>query len=1000
MKAEHSSLVWLEDPAVFQVNRLDAHSDHCYYRTYEELEAQSQFFKLSLAGDWRVTIASCPDQRIQDFYKLEPEDERLEDIQVPGHLQLQGFASPHYTNTLYPWDGIEELRPPHISHSDNLVAGYLKRFFLPKEWKNMDVQLCLEGVETACYVWINGIFIGYGEDSFTPSTFAIQDALQEGENIIAIEVYQRSSASWLEDQDFWRFSGIFRDVVLYAIPSIHVQDLFVKPIVEQDLVHASLELDLTFLQKSKAILAVSLLDDEHKIAGIEEHLDTLQTTLVLPVEKPHLWSSEDPYLYTVLIEVYNEQQELMEIIPQRVGFRRFVMEDGIMKLNGKRIVFHGINRHEFHQERGRALTEEDMLFDITFMKQHNINAVRTSHYPNQSRWYQLCDEYGIYLIDEANLESHGSWQKLGECEPSWNVPGSLPEWREAVLDRASNMLERDKNHPSILIWSCGNESYAGTNILAMHDYFKHRDALRLVHYEGVFWNREFDDASDMESRMYAKPAQIKEYLDQNPQKPYISCEYMHAMGNSLGNLQEYQQLEEQYPMYQGGFIWDYIDQAILVKEHGEQHLAYGGDFDDRPTDGNFCGDGIILADRSLTPKVQEMRYLYQDVIITPTLSGVHVDNRYLFTDLSAFDLCFQIKQEGVVLQSEQLSIRCLPQTQREIDLPWRIPAEGEYTATVMLCLKQDTCYAKRGHVIAYGQQVHGSYQLPKQPQKKLMIIHGDGAVGVHAEGFRALFQKQKGLTSLCYEGQEYLRRIPLADFWRASSDNDDGAAYPSRSASWLGATLFQLCTDFTLIEEAEQITITYEYTLPNPQQTTLRLCYTVHEDTSIEVALHMNKDETLELLPSFGMRFTLPIDFDQLEYYGMGPLDNYSDRAQGALLDVYSSTIHQEYVPYLNPQECGNHCGTRYVKLLNKQQKGMMICSTTPFSFSALPYSREELQLAKHPYELPRPYAVHVAIMQAQMGVGGDDSWGAPVHDAYLLDTTKDFDLRFTIQHV
>ena len=622
MTAKEAKLSWLEDPEVFAVNRIPAHSDHTYF----EKGTEERPLRQCLNGSWLFSYAKNPSMRVERFYEDSYDCSGFDTIQVPGHLETQGYGRNQYINTMYPWDGEEFLRPPMVSKRNNPVGSYVKYFTLEEQMKGKRTFISFQGVETAFYVWLNGTFIGYSEDSFTPAEFELTETLREGENKLAVEVYKRSSASWLEDQDFFRFSGIFRDVFLYSIPRVHVRDIFVKAGLTDSYQEGTLEIRAELIGDIDDVtIEASLRDGDEKeiwngnAEGKEEVFFKASGLAVLP------WSAEEPRLYRLYLYVKNEEGQILEFIPQKVGFRRFEMKDRIMCLNGKRILFKGVNRHEFDPVRGRAITREDMLWDIRFMKQHNINAVRTSHYPNQTLWYELCDEYGIYLIDETNLESHGSWQKLGEVEPSWNVPGDRPEWKAAVLDRASSMFERDKNHPSVLIWSCGNESYAGTDIEAMSEYFHEKDDSRLVHYEGVFWNRKYDHISDMESRMYAKPAEIEEYLENDPKKPYISCEYMHSMGNSTGGMKLYTDLEKKYPLYQGGFIWDYIDQSLYrVNELGERVLTYGGDHDERATDYEFCGNGIVYADRKASPKAQEVKALYTDIKLEPDEKGVKI----------------------------------------------------------------------------------------------------------------------------------------------------------------------------------------------------------------------------------------------------------------------------------------------------------------------------------------------------------------------------------------
>ena len=600
------TLDWLTDPEVFAVNRIAAHSDHRIYANHLEADADNSSLIQNLNGTWKFAWAKNPSEWQQKFYEESDSTDNFDNIQVPGHMELQGYGKPQYVNTIYPWEGQEHLRPPFISEKDNPVGSYVRYFDLNDALKNKRVFISFQGVETAMYVWLNGEFIGYSEDSFTPSEFELTPYIREKDNKLAVAVFKRSSASWLEDQDFWRFSGIFRDVFLYAAPSAHVRDM--RVIADYDGTNGifSATLDIAGKCSVRSILT----DENGTVIAQSNEKESVNWT----IENSKPWSAEIPNLYTFTVILTDEDGNEIEVSRTKVGFRRFELKNGIMCLNGKRIIFKGINRHEFDAKTGRAITKEDMLFDIQFMKKNNINAVRTCHYPNNSLWYQLCDAYGIYLIDETNLETHGTWQKLGATDPSWNVPGSLPEWKEAVLDRAKSMYERDKNHASVLIWSCGNESYCGEDIAAMSEYFRSVDPTRLVHYEGVTRvpDNQYDFITDMESHMYAKPQEVEEYLKQNTGGPYISCEYMHAMGNSLGGLSLYTDLEDKYEAYQGGFIWDYIDQAILQKDEatGRETLRYGGDFDDRPSDYEFSGNGIVFADRTEKPAMQEVRYYY------------------------------------------------------------------------------------------------------------------------------------------------------------------------------------------------------------------------------------------------------------------------------------------------------------------------------------------------------------------------------------------------------
>lgn len=628
MEAE---IKWLDDPEVFRVNQMPAHSDHLFFEDEESFGAGESRLCQSLNGDWRFHYSENAKRRPAEFFKEDFDRSSFDTITVPGHIELAGYDKIHYINTMYPWEGHLYRRPAYslegrIPVTDsfsgaeyNPVGSYVKEFDLAPEFAGKRVIIRFEGVEQAMYLWINGKFAGYAEDSFTPSEFDLTPYIREKGNLLAVEVHKRSTAAFLEDQDFFRFFGIFRNVTLYAKPDLHVEDVWAKPVLHEDCKTGSFSLSLTvsagtenLLRDGKTVISLfdkegrTLLEKEEKIAGQVTFLAT-ELGEVIP------WSHRNPYLYRLEIRLFDDAGKLYEIVPLRIGFRRMEIRNKVMLLNGKRLIINGVNRHEWNAERGRCITKADMEYDMQVFLRNHINAVRTCHYPDQIAWYGMCDENGIYVMSETNLESHGSWQKMGGVDPSWNVPGSLPQWKEAVLDRARSNFETFKNHPSILFWSLGNESYAGDNLACMNRYFKEKDDSRLVHYEGVVHNRAYADRiSDVESWMYGEPAEIEKYLSAEPKKPFLLCEYMHDMGNSLGGMKSYMNLLDKYEMYQGGFIWDFIDQAILVTDEvtGQKVLRYGGDFDDRPSDYEFSGNGILFADRTEKPALQEVAYYY------------------------------------------------------------------------------------------------------------------------------------------------------------------------------------------------------------------------------------------------------------------------------------------------------------------------------------------------------------------------------------------------------
>ena len=628
----NADMKWLDNPEVFKVNQLEPHSDHCYYLDYSDMKKEKNPLLQSLNGQWEFAYSKNVMERPVDFYKETFDASGFDKIMVPGHIELAGYDKIRYINTMYPWEGKEYHRGAYSMEATgaeegmfseaqyNPVGSYIKYFDLDKNMCGKRIHICFEGVEEAMYLWLNGQFIGYAEDSFTPSEFDLTPYVKEKGNVLAVQVHKMSTAAFLEDQDFFRFFGIFRNVTLKAIPDVHLEDVWFKPVLNQDNESGSVSVSMKVsATDSQNVTAGFILKDREENILVEKSLQLnkennhLEGTICVDLESVKLWDNHNPYLYHAYVELKAEDGSLAEVIPYDIGFRRIEIIDKVVYLNGKRLVITGVNRHEWNARTGRCIGIEDMKADISCILRNNINSVRTCHYPDQIPWYYMCDDAGIYVMAETNLESHGSFQKLGAIEPSCNVPGSIPQWRDAVLERAKNNFETFKNHTSILFWSLGNESYAGDDIEAMNVYFAEKKDGRLVHYESSYYNRAYEDTiSDFETRMYAKPEDVEEYLNNSPKKPYILCEFMHDMGNSMGGLGSYMKLIDKYDMYHGGFIWDFIDQAIMVKDPvtGKDVLRYGGDFDDKPADYEFSANGIVFADRKEKPAMQEVRYYY------------------------------------------------------------------------------------------------------------------------------------------------------------------------------------------------------------------------------------------------------------------------------------------------------------------------------------------------------------------------------------------------------
>lgn len=623
----NADIKWLDDPETFRVNQLPAHSDHYYYGNYDEWRHDNSRFVQNLDGKWQFNFAQNPRERAKDFYQTDYDSSSFGTIEVPSEIELNNYAQNNYINTLIPWEGKIYRRPTYAlspddtqeesfsNGDDNTVGEYLKRFDLDPALRGKQIRIRFDGVERAMYVWLNGHFIGYAEDSFTPSEFDLTPYIQDEANILAVEVFKHSTASWIEDQDMFRFSGIFRSVNLLAQPLVHVEDLNIRPVVTDNYQDGIFNVDLQLQGKKTGNVNVRVIDNDGNTLVNETYpVDSTVRIRDQFLANVHLWDNHDPYLYQLLVEIRDDEGKLVELVPYRFGFRRIeINKEQVVLLNGKRLIINGVNRHEWDAKRGRAITMDDMTSDIQTFKENNINAVRTCHYPDQIPWYYLCDDNGIYMMAENNLESHATWQKMGAIEPSYNVPGSVPQWREVVVDRARTNYETFKNHTSILFWSLGNESYAGDNIVKMNEFYKKHDDSRLVHYEGVCHTPEYRERiSDVESWMYLPPKEVEDYLKNNPDKPFMECEYMHDMGNSDGGMGSYISLLDKYPQYFGGFIWDFIDQALLVKDpvSGQEVMRYGGDFDDRHSDYEFSGDGLLFADRTPKPAMQEVRYYY------------------------------------------------------------------------------------------------------------------------------------------------------------------------------------------------------------------------------------------------------------------------------------------------------------------------------------------------------------------------------------------------------
>lgn len=1014
----------IKDPTFFAQNRVKAHSDHHYYKNHRELAEKNESFRQNLNGLWKFQYARNLAEAPDGFEAEDFDCKGWEDIRVPAHIQMEGYDKPQYVNVQYPWDGHEAIEPGEIPTQFNPVASYAKYFTVPENMQGKRLFVSFQGVESGFALWCNGSYVGYSEDTFTPSEFELTSYLKEGENKLAVQVFKWTSGSWCEDQDFFRFSGIFRDVYLYSIPDTHVSDIRIKTILNDTYDRGNLEIVLEAIGNGKVELILTRQGEE--AARTEVEIKDGQSIVVeLTIEQPALWSAEQPNLYDLMIQVTDNQEQLQELIPQRVGFRRFAIEDGIMKLNGKRIVFKGVDRHEFSSRRGRVPNHDELLRDIVTMKRNNINAIRTSHYPNDSALYALCDEYGLYLIDECNMETHGMWDMVGRGV--WPIekalPGDRQEWKDLLLDRVNSMYQRDKNHPSIIIWSCGNESFGGSVIYEMSKLFHALDDTRLVHYEGVCNDRRYNDTSDMESRMYPSAAYVKDFLQKDRSKPYLLCEYTHAMGNSCGGMHKYTDLTDEEPLFQGGFIWDYIDQSIYHKDrYGKEVLGYGGDFDDRPCDYNFSGNGIAYGgERMPSPKMQEVKFNYQNISIQIQDDQFTVINKNLFTNTDVYDCKISLTLDGRQIADTKVDIGVEPLSQQTYQLPrwryltpwskeepWMATDAGEYVVTVSFVLKEDTLWAQRGHEVAFGQ---GIYEIEAPQQRKLQsymkVTDGTYNLGIKGEHFEVLFDKGgKGLVSYVYGGREMIKAIPKPNFWRAPTDNDNGNQMPFRYGQWKLASMYQLNgipgskePNPVIVQETDKVTVTYTYYLPTTPESSCEVAYTVTGDGTVHTALSYDPPKGIHDMPEFGMLFKFDADYENLTWYGYGPAETYCDRERGGKLGIYQNKVADNIAQYLVPQECGNHTHVRRASVTDNLGRGIEF-SGKELSFSALPYTPHELENAMHSYELPPVYYTVVRVALQQMGVAGDDSWGARTHEEYLIDVTRPLKLEFDFKGI
>lgn len=1007
---------WQGNPEIVGVNKLPQHATLMPYENYEEAKKCDRYASSRcklLNGNWKFKLYKNYAYRPSDFAQPLYDSHNWDSIQVPGSWTMQGYDQNQYCNVRYPWEGSEDICPPNAPTKHNPVGCYLKRIHINQNLLSKRIVLCFEGVESAFYLYVNGERVGYSESTFNRAEFDITRYLVEGSNVIGVEVYRWCTGSWLECQDMWRMAGIFRDVYIYTTEREYIRDYVIKAEPGEGFKDGYFDV----LVKTNGAyeflsLDIAILDENGEMAAFDSRYveEDNVTTLKSIVTNAKFWSAESPNLYTLVITLKSNGIPI-EYISAKFGFRKIEIRDGIIFFNGERIVFKGTNRHEFDCRTGRYMTEEVMISDILQMKQNNINAVRTSHYPNCPRWLELCDEYGLYIIDENNMETHGTgWSKIIGCP---QLPASRPEWEKACMERIKALYNRDKNHTCVVCWSLGNESLGGETPKKMYNWIKDADASRFVHFE---CDRDPNEKhlSDVQSKMYAKPIDCEEYaLTGRDKRPYILCEYTHAMGNSCGSTAEYTTLWDQYPCLQGGFVWDWVDQAIMTTdENGNEYLAYGGDFGENPHDGHFCGNGLLFGDRKPTPKLYEIKKLYQNVDfkdINAEKGVIEIKNKFLFTNLNEFELYWcQCSDKGIFREgSAEIDVK--PGEKYVLDLELNKVTSTECYLNLELRVKENTPWCDAGHVVAEQQFVINEFENTyDEPEGDLPLIVADtyGSLRIFCDDVHIRFEKRERnqLYSIKVGGEELLSAPVRLNFWRALTDNDRGSRAGSRLGCWRDAgttpgiynnTKFSI-EGYKIIENEKKVIITCGATICTQPESKASIIYTI-TSKGIEVDMQFYPDSSLPEIPEVSMLFELPADFENITYLGNGPHENYIDRNNGVKLGVYNTTVTDMYTDYLKPQECGNRTGIRYATLVGNK-KTFTVIAEPVMEFNASHYLPLELENAWHKKDLPQSDKTVVRVIARQQGVGGYDSWGAKCNEKYMNKTDRVYRLKFQIR--
>ena len=1021
---EPSPAPW-EDPAINQINKLPPRAHFIPFATVEQAQTEDKWqspMLQSLNGMWKFNLAQNPSERPYWFFKDDFDTRAWKEIKVPANWELEGYDYPIYVNVKYP----HAKTPPTIQAHYNPVGSYKRTFTIPENWNGKEVILHIGAASSMVNVWVNEQFVGYSEDSKTPAEFNITQFMKKGENSLAIEIFRWCDGSYLEDQDFWRMSGITRDIYLMARAEQQVQDFKVISGLDETYTDGvfSLSIDVLNLGEAAAntVVEAVLNDGGNAVQTFSKPLTAGKTNVVFEANIPNVkqWSAEIPNLYELIITVKNGEN-VVEVIRQDVGFRTSEIKNGNLLVNGKYVYLKGVNIHEHHEKTGHYVDKETMLLDIKTMKAHNLNAVRTSHYPQPELWYELCNKYGLYLIDEANIESHG----MGYGSESL---AKNEDWKEAHLYRTRNMFERDKNQPSIIIWSLGNEAGNGENFHATYDYLKSVDTTRPVQYEGA----RLDTNTDIFCPMYARMGQMEEYAKTKPERPLIQCEYAHAMGNSVGNLQDYWDLIEKYPALQGGFIWDWVDQGLLATDStGVNYWKYGGDFgpDTVPSDGNFCNNGLVNPDRTVKPHLLEVKKVYQHIGFTPVdlnKGTISIKNKYTFLNVSEFDFVWEVSGDGNLVENGKLDdLNLDPGQSLNVTVPFKIEPEAgvEYFLTVKAKLKNNWSLLEAGSEMAAEQ-----FKIPVfkavaatnvTSSSQLSLNEDENSATVTGQGFSVAFDKKAGVMSSFKKGEtEYLKSGPVPNFWRAPIDNDFGNNLHKRSRVWREAGKTRQVAAVNILQDKNTVKITFNFDLVNDSNQVIagyKSVYTVYGsgDVLVDNSFKMTQNDLPEIV-RMGMNLEMPRTFDQMSWLGRGPHESYQDRKTSAFVGLYKGSVAEQYWAYLRPQENGNKTDVRWMTITDQAGNGLFFAGVPLLEVSAHHNILEDFEseirsfdnqpgktpaINRHINDVKPRDLTSVNIDYKQMGVGGDDSWGARTHDQYRL-TDKEYKYSFRMKAI